>query len=508
MLKKDIPVFLSIFILYCIVEITGSFFHILWADEIHAWCLAVNSSSISELLKNKSYEGHPDLWFFILYALKQITTDPLVVKLFHSFIAILSVFLFLRYSPFTRLQKALFVFGYFPLFEYAILNRNYGIEVFLLFIFLILYRNRQRFLIWISIILFLILQTNVFGIILAISLAMTLVFEFFYSRSFRYQVMTEKASLVIALIIFAGGLIYGTMSILPMKDCYITVPLPFGALTLNNFLNSVASFWRGMVPVPSPGIHFWDTNIIGSVNIQFILAVFLIFSMVIMFKKRPVILFLFVTGIAGMLFFVFDFYTGSLRHHGHYYLLFIACLWISAEFPERQKPLRFAFLEKYYYFLNRNRNILLTLILTIHMCTGIYCVFTQIFTPFSEAKRTAEFIREQKLDRFTIAGDWDWYAASVGAYFNKDFYYFSRNSFSKYVILDNKRIEYTQGEIIKRTDSLSRVMNDTLLVLLNYPLKNAVAAGFRPVASFTNSIHPLEQYYLYLYKYRNDDPGN
>ena len=504
--KKNFPFLPVIFVLYCIIEIIGSYFHVLWADEMHSWCIAVNSSSISELLKNKAYQGHPDMWYFILYFLKQFTTDPVIMKLFHSFTAILSVFLFLRYSPFTTSQKALFVFGYFPLFEYAILNRNYGIEVLLLFVFLILYRNRGINLVWISVILFLMIQTNVFGMIMAISLAMSLAFEFLYFQSFRSQVMSEKVRLVISIVLFAAGLIYGVKSIMPMKDSFVTVPLPFGAITLQNFLNSVASFWRAMIPVPAPGIHFWDTNIVGSIIVQFILSVIMLFSFIVMFCKRPVILFLYVTGVTGILFFVFDFYTGSLRHHGHYYLLFIACLWIFREFPDRVKPLRYAILEKYNCFLTKNNNMLLTMILTIHMVVGVYCIAVQVFIPFSEAKRTAEFIREQKLERFTIAGDWDWYAASVAAYLNSEFYYYSRNAYSKYVILDNKRTWPPQSEIIKRTDSLSRVKNDTVLVLLNYPLKDPPSGLFRPVASFTNSVHPLEQYYLYLYKFRNVDP--
>jgi hypothetical protein len=504
MQKKDFPFLAVVFVLYCLLEITGSWFHVLWADEIHAWNIALNSHSFAQLIENQAYQGHPVMWYIILFGLKSVLPDPAIMKVFHSLVAIVSVFLFLRHSPFSRLQKALFVFGYYILFEYAILNRNYAIEVLLLIILMIFYRDRIRRLLWFSVILFLILQTNVFGMIIAMSLAVSMVFEFIISPGFRAQVLARKGRLAAAVIIFSAGLAYAVISILPVEDCYITVPLPFGAITLKNFINSVASFWRGMIPVPAYGIHFWDTHFIGSVVVQFILAILMIFSVTVMFAKRPVILVLSSTGILGMLFFVFDFYTGSLRHHGHYYLLFIICLWLWDEYPDREKPLSYRWIEKYNRFLNRNRKTIVTALLAVHMVSGIYCTVSQIITPFSQARNTADYIRENNLDRFTIAGDWDWYAASVEGYFNKEFYYYTRNAYTRFVILDNKRVEYPQKEIIRRTDSLSRALNDTLLVLLNYPLGNAVASGFRPVATFRGSVLALEQYYLYLYRAGED----
>jgi hypothetical protein len=489
----------GILLFYCIIELTGTAFHVLWADELHSWSIALNSHSVSELLRNKSYEGHPVLWYFILYGIKTFTMNLAGIKIVHSVIAICSVYLFLRFGPFTRLQKSLFVLGYYPLFEYAIINRNYAIEVLLLIIFLVLFRERYRFPVLISIVLFLVMQTNVFGIILTIAFILALVFEILFIKKGNPAAVINRKSLIVPALVLSAGFLIAILSIRTPSNYFITYPLPFGAITIGNFLNSVASFWRGMVPVPAPVHHFWDTNFVGPVIVQFVLAVGLLFTTVILFSKRPLVLLLFSTGMAGMLLFVFDFYTGSLRHHGHYYLLFIACLWISGEMGEEQRPFRLAVLEKYYRFLTRNRNLLLTIFLAIHMGAGVYSLFRQVFTPFSDAKLAADYIRENKLDRFTIAGDWDWYAASVEAHSNKDFYYYARNAFTKFVILDNKRTEYPQSEIIRRTDSLSRAINDTLLVVLNYPLKNAVPCGFRPVATFTGGIHPLEQYYLYLY---------
>jgi hypothetical protein len=108
--------------------------HEMWRDEIDAWMAARNSSSVLELLSNVRYNGHPLLWYLILYILSHFTNSLFCMQALHLIIAFFSVFIFLSYSPFSRLQKVLFSFGYFPFYEYAIKSRNYGIGIFLIFL--------------------------------------------------------------------------------------------------------------------------------------------------------------------------------------------------------------------------------------------------------------------------------------------------------------------------------------------------------------------------------------
>ena len=59
----------------------------MWRDEIQAWSIAVKSYSIFELWKNSAYEGHPKLWFVLLYALKQFTCQLERADSLHTLVA-------------------------------------------------------------------------------------------------------------------------------------------------------------------------------------------------------------------------------------------------------------------------------------------------------------------------------------------------------------------------------------------------------------------------------------
>ena len=67
--------------------------------------------------------------------------------------------------------KAVFAFGYFP-YEYATISRNYGAGILLTFVFCALFaaQKRKRYLV-LSTVLFLLMQTSVFGLLLALAFA-------------------------------------------------------------------------------------------------------------------------------------------------------------------------------------------------------------------------------------------------------------------------------------------------------------------------------------------------
>ncbi len=74
-----------------------------------------------------------------LFLVSRITSSPLGMQVLHLIIATCSVYVFLKYSPFTRTTKLLFIFGYFPCYEYAVLSRSYALGVLGLFSFCALF---------------------------------------------------------------------------------------------------------------------------------------------------------------------------------------------------------------------------------------------------------------------------------------------------------------------------------------------------------------------------------
>ena len=62
-----------------------------------------------------------------------------------AMIAAALVYVVARWAPFSKVNKTLFAFGYFPFFEYAVIARSYGLLFLLLMIACVLI-SRQRVL--------------------------------------------------------------------------------------------------------------------------------------------------------------------------------------------------------------------------------------------------------------------------------------------------------------------------------------------------------------------------
>ena len=125
----------GIWLLYAILVFAGIDRHEIWMDEAHHWLLARDSPSFPAMLRNLRYEGHPLLWNSCLYIVQLFTSSPSGMQLLHAAIAVGSVALFIGYSPFPWWMKAIFPFGYFPFFEYALISRNYVLAWLTAFIF-------------------------------------------------------------------------------------------------------------------------------------------------------------------------------------------------------------------------------------------------------------------------------------------------------------------------------------------------------------------------------------
>ncbi|HET6722260.1 MAG TPA: hypothetical protein VFH07_05895, partial [Chitinophagaceae bacterium] len=118
-----------IFFLYVIISGFAIANHELWGDEIHSWNIAKASGSISDLIYNSRYEGHPPVWYLFLWSISKFTHNLAYVQITQLIIASSVIFLVLFYSPFPFITRILIPFGYYFLFEYGILSRNYAIGV-------------------------------------------------------------------------------------------------------------------------------------------------------------------------------------------------------------------------------------------------------------------------------------------------------------------------------------------------------------------------------------------
>jgi hypothetical protein len=171
--KKHILILLP----FLFITLTLTLDHEPWRDEAQAWLIARESPDLLHLLSRMGYEGTPGLWHFLLYPLAQLGLPYSSMNILNLLIMLSAVFLFVAYSPFTRLHKLFFTFGYFILFEYTVIARNYGLTVFLLFLIFSLHNHRFKKLLPYAAILFLLANASLFGFLMSLVLFSLLFFE-------------------------------------------------------------------------------------------------------------------------------------------------------------------------------------------------------------------------------------------------------------------------------------------------------------------------------------------
>ncbi|HAJ62037.1 MAG TPA: hypothetical protein DCP31_24690 [Cyanobacteria bacterium UBA8543] len=525
--QKATPRFLSIFfnqshttfvsllvLSFLFLQVIGIIHHEMWRDELHAWMIARDSSSISDLFNNLRYEGHPALWHLCLYFLSRVTRNPLAMQVFHLGISVLSVYIFVKFSPFTRLQKILFTFGYFPLFEYGIISRNYSFGVLLIFLFCIFFQNRYKNYLVLAILLSLMANTNAFTFIVAVCLAITLVFERIIESNSNRLFSNSKWNLILSVTIFVAGVIIALLQLIPPSDSDFTGDKEqvfqqsrVVLINIERIASSIARIWKIYVPIPSLQYNFWDTNILTDESSPTILrlsavvlSLGLLFISTTLFIRKPVILFMYLSVTLGILLFHYLKFKGSMRHSGYLFVIFLACLWISKNWNKTIYLNRS--LEQVTSFFRIHQNQYLNILLCIHVMVGIFAFSMDLKYPFSASKEVVSFIESQQLQEALIVGSGDMEVSPIAAILDQKIYYPESKGFGTFVKW-NQRKKVNNQEIIDQVNQL--IVNQKrpkVLLILHQWLDKPKAE--RPDLSISELYHSSqslaldETYHLYL----------
>ena len=169
---------LALTVIYALVLSFTLFHREMWRDEIQAWLLARDSANVFDLFRNLKYEGHPGLWHLLLMSVTRLTNSPVGTQILHLMIVSSTIFVVAQYAPFGALQKGVLAFGYFPLYEYWVISRNYAIRRLFVVVTCVLLRQRWRHPLWLVLVLFLVSHTSVYACIIAISVTFGLALDY------------------------------------------------------------------------------------------------------------------------------------------------------------------------------------------------------------------------------------------------------------------------------------------------------------------------------------------
>ena len=392
--------------------------HVMWRDEVRSWQVVQISPTFASLRHNLDYFGVPYLWYLLLWWVSFFFSGMGAMKGLHVAIAAAVVFVFCWRAPFGKLIRALFPFGYYTFFEYAVISRNYSLLfLFILIAAAIISLPTQRPMA-LAIATILMAQVSVWGIAIAALMLGVGVLKALLDnpRKFLWLPWLTACALVVC------GCALGYYEAQPSPgQSYIARWNP-QATAIQKLGATIGTVWKGWFPIPSFERHFWNTNIFDAhLNIQCSLGCILLLLALLALLRRPVALLMFLGGSFGLMAVTYFMFVGVNRHNGHLFMVLIASCWI-AESSREWSP-RTHTLAALTSWCDRYRWVFLLVILCVQVPIGIGAVIADAKLPFSAGKAVAEYIEKNIDPSDTIMAIDDYCADPVSAYLHRDLYY-------------------------------------------------------------------------------------
>lgn len=495
---------------YLVISSVGMMHHELWLDEAQHFLIGRDSHSLPSMYYNMRYDGHPRLWNFLLYFITHyITASYIGMQVFHLLITSSTVFIFLRYAPFTTLVKILIISGYYFLFEYNLLSRNYALGILLLFTCCILLRDARKNILWIGGILFVMCNTHLFYAIAAMGIFIYLLPEFARERA-----LFKPRWIIFSSLVLAGMVCIAIQTQTPPEENFYHVR-PADWIRPNNLIFTCYALIRGWLPIPQFfNGHFWNTYWLQDRNIGMILRdmlflFFVIFPGLILKRTIRAMLFYYSTVFVLLAFFLVTQLAGS-RYFGMVYIYFLAACWMASYRSGDVFSLANLPGGPYIKLFFRGS---LYLVLVAQILIGIFALEQDFSRPFSQAKNTIDYIRQEQLSNQEIAVDGYNAGPMLSAYLGRPVYYLDIGQPGSWVIwrtsyFPNPRRtieqEMSRSAYLQGLDKFVLISNRKAQ-LRKWELGNN-AFRLDSLNSFENSILVAENFYVYQVTRINNNP--
>jgi TPR repeat protein len=480
---------------FVVLGVIGVLHHAMWRDEVNPWLMARFSNSLRDLYLAARYDTHFMLWHVVLWILTRFTHNCQSMQWLHLALATGSVWVLVRFGPFTRVQKALYGFGYFAMFEYCLVAREYvWIGLLLFSLCAVRARRKGRFVVQ-AVILFLLSNINALATIIAFSFVAAAAVEHIRHRDMGELWATRKRALILSGVILGAALIGDALQSIKPKDALLFQrwPLP---MTVSSFAAALGDVWRGYVPIPRPFLeqlwgvrrqawggyvpiprpfpHLlwlrWGSNFLldsapqtspQPLALGATLSLGLLAMSAWALRRSPMALAWYLLGTGLMLVFHFVVAEGALRHAGLYFILYLACLWCAFTRGGDQK------LEPSPASLpGRLERFFLPSILAIQVVAGAYAWTLHLLTPFSAGQLAADFIRQHGYANLLIIGSPEMTVAPVTAYLDRPIYYPDSQRYGTFWWDKSARHDLSPAELMQSVAQMAmKAHGDTLLVL-------------------------------------------
>jgi hypothetical protein len=444
--------------------------HVLWRDEVRAINIAGASHSLGELVFYLHNEGHPAIWYLLLYAAIHGAGTSAVVKPLSLAIAGVSVFLVLRFSPFARWQKAVFATGLFPLFEYSVMCRNYGVSMLLLFALAMLYKSRYTRPVRFAVVLGLLANTNAFAFVIVLAFTLALLVEGWNTRRARV-----RAGRLATLLSF-GLVLVGIC-------CAGAVMAPDGQSTaiLSHDKHSSALVTKLGMALLLPTHFLFATDPEGHVSLLLavlgagasILTTIVAWLVAVYFWPNRGLTFTWLASLVGFSLMNDLVYRGSARHWGLIYILLLTLLWAKArdcEENEAGAP-RLVRMRWVRWSLARHRAAFACL-LGVQTVLAVVPVTEELLGVRSSSRSLGAFItRRPDLAGAILIGEPDYLLEALPYYASNRIYLVREGTYMvKIHFTEANRAALSLDELMAAADRLQRETGEEVLIVMGHSL--------------------------------------
>jgi hypothetical protein len=505
-MKLYIPPLLTC--VYLALAFVGIYNHEMWLDEAQHILLAKNSASINELIYNVRYEGHPLLWNILLFFITHITADYIYVQVFHILITASCIYLISKYAPFSNKVKTLICFGYFMLYEYSILTRNYSLSLLFILLVVIQIGEKQRNYLYLFSLLTILFNTHLFSSIICLA------FVVIVWKDFSKQSLTIK---ILSLIIFLSGVSFCLYNIIPPNDHFMNELNSDGLFSNSRIRKALGSIVVGVFPVADIfKSNYWNNNLIVEHMTRFsmLLGILLFTLPFYLFGHRKKSLFIFYG--SSILIFLFIYLSPlhvANRHGGFFSVLLLISVWFSKTL--KQDSLLPTKLDLKVDRLNQKlTHLFFGTVLIVQFLSGISFFYLDVVGDFSSSKKTGRFLNETIPEGQLIVLSPFSSGPALSLYSKHKLFYMESNNFGTFCKWNANTSSLTDSMFLNRIDSLLSGRQQVILIITSESkiksliLENKLTQSTNrlqvtPLADFKNATIKSEWYFVYSVSKKN-----
>jgi len=455
---------LGVAALFGALALAGVLRHEMWRDELEIWLIARDSAGLGDLLANMATEGHPALWYVATWLLAQLTRAPLAMQLLNVAIGTAAAVIVAREAPLPRWARALFVLGYFPLYEYTVITRSYALELLLLSAFCARLSRRRAIDGAGTLLLVLLAHTNLFGTIFA-GLIVALAILLRLGRSAAVGFRASWTALGFVTVAAAVAFVHTLIQSRAIGPDHAGAYRP--GFDLRWGLDCLATVARGFVPFTDPRTYTgWNSTILDLLPpgvgswIGAAAGLFLVVACVRALGGVPHVRVVFLVGAATMLAITLFVWFGFARHHGQHFVWFLACAWIGAAIgPERPGPQ-----------IARGGRAWLAGLLTIHAVTAAHAYLLDLALPFSNARAVAAYLDTPEFRELPVVGSVDYSVEPVAGYLDRPVWYPESDRFGTFLDWSDRRRLVSPVKVLADATALSEREGRDVVLILSYKL--------------------------------------